>query len=309
MNLDGTQVATVSYPYEHTTSGTTKLYLAFKAIDRDLYYIYEQTSGSTYTFFEQSTYSNLIHSEAQAVFRAGQYGVKQVIDVNHIGSPLPKGYWEHGVPSVFITPDGYPLRYNQIKESNVYYILLKCDEVNKIFKYSASNGKWSLVSGGCYTKDDTTTGANYTLYDKYFDTANAVNVEYGSSNVKAALDELYSNYTVVTSSLPTMSVSNSIPTPTKNIYYDYGVTALTIVNVSGIPITNTKEVVIRFLTDSSTECTLVLDDTSGYEQRLIGSTALAKGKVYILSVLRGVVCICEAPAYEAPVVTASEETT
>ena len=186
ISINGTQIATVHYPYEHTESETTSSYLVFKAIDRDLYYVYIHTTANYYTPFEQEQYSDLSHSEAQAIFKAGQYAIKQIIDVNGrrsaAGTPSPKGYWEHGIPSVFVTMDGYPLRYNQIKEGNDYFVLLKCDEVNKIFKYSADNeSKWSLVSGGCYTKGDTTTGANYTLYDKYFDTGEACNIGFDDS--------------------------------------------------------------------------------------------------------------------------------
>ena len=301
MFISEVQSPTIHYPYR---TGTTD-YAVFKAIDSDLYYVYT-VSGTTYTYSNSYTWSTL-PADARAKFESGIYAVKQVI--NNDGT-IPEGSWKHGVPSVFVTRHNYPIRYRQIYESPNYYILIKNDEVNRIYKYSVdANNKWSLVTGGCYTKGDSLTGSLYTQYDKYFDTANAVNVEYGSSNVKAALDELYGNYTVVTSNLPTMGVSDSIPTPTKNTYYDYGATALSIVNVSGIPITNTCEVVIRFLTHSSNECTLVLDDTSGYQQRIIGSTALAKGKVYVMSILRGVVCICEAPVYEAPVVEEPEETT
>lgn len=186
ISINGTQIATIHYPYEHTESETTSSYLVFKAIDRDLYYVYIHTTANYYTPLEQEQYSDLSHSEAQAIFKAGQYAIKQIIDVNGrrsaAGTPSPKGYWEHGIPSVFVTMDGYPLRYNQIKEGLNYYILLKCDEVNKIFKYSADNdGKWSLVSGGCYTKGDPTTGANYTLYDKYFDTGEACNIGFDDS--------------------------------------------------------------------------------------------------------------------------------
>ena len=187
MNISGTQIATVHYPYEHGTNS----YLAFKAIDRDLYYVYQLTNAAnnTYTFVEQHTYDELSHDEAKAVFEAGKYAVKQVIDVRHNGNPLPDNYFKHGIPSTFVTPDGYPLRYNQIKENNVYYILLKCDENNKIFKYSASNGKWSLVSGGCYTKDDTITGENYKKYDAYFDRQPASNISFDDTITQLGTQE------------------------------------------------------------------------------------------------------------------------
>lgn len=185
ISLDGNSIATVHYPYEHTDNGTLKGYLVFKAIDRDLYYVYEHTTGSNYLFVEQKEYNELSHSEAQAIFKAGQYAVKQIIDVNGknaaAGTPSPKGYWEHGVPSVFATFHGYPLRYNQIHETaidaydNGYHVLLKCDEINTIFKYRAytsvpspntnnvKTGCWYLAAS--YSKGN----ANYKTYDAYFD--------------------------------------------------------------------------------------------------------------------------------------------
>lgn len=228
MNINSTQIATVHYPYEHGTNS----YLAFKAIDRDLYYVYQLTNvaNNTYTFVEQHTYDELSHEEAKAVFEAGKYAVKQVIDVNRNGKPLPEGYFKHGIPSVFVTPDGYPLRYNQIKENNVYYILLKCDEVNKIFKYSASNSKWSLVSGGCYTKNDVTTGENYKKYDAYFDRQPASNVLFDDtitqlgtqedpvSDVQSAINQLATGIQGLTGKLKVrLLYQNSTPVTNKEV--------------------------------------------------------------------------------------------
>lgn len=171
-----TQVATVHYPYAHDNIN----YVAFKAIDKDLIYLYS-VDGLSYTWVGEKTISQL-PIEGKAAFESGKTAVKQVIDVKHTGNPIPEGYFKHGTPNVFVTPDGYPLRYNQIKENNVWYILLKCDENNKIFKYFAdNNGKWSLVTGGCYTKDDTTTGADYIKYDVYFDRQPASNISFDDS--------------------------------------------------------------------------------------------------------------------------------
>ena len=292
MNISGTQIATVHYPYEHSTNS----YLAFKAIDRDLYYVYQLTNAAnnTYTFVEQHTYDELSHSEAKAVFEAGKYAVKQIIDVRHTGNPIPEGYFKHGIPSVFVTPDGYPLRYNQIKENNVWYILLKCDENNKIFKYSASNNKWSLVSGGCYTKSDTITGANYNKYDKFFDRKDASDVDFDNTGtglsgttVQAVIGEVANKLGYVVN--PQAIINTN---PTKNEYYDFTANAISSLDVHDISVTNTNEILVLFLT-SSNGCSLILSTS----QRIIGSTSLANSQVYIMSILRGVICLVEAPAY------------
>lgn len=260
MNISDTQIATVHYPYEHSTDS----YLAFKAIDRDLYYVYQLTNAAnnTYTFVEQHTYDELSHNEAKAVFEAGKYAVKQVIDVRHTGNPLPEGYFKHGIPSAFVTPDGYPLRYNQIKENNVWYILLKCDENNKIFKYSASNNKWSLVNGGCYVKNDATTGENYEKYDAYFDRQPASNVSFDDSITQLGTQEY-----------PITDVQLAIQKLATKVYGYNGTIILNLLYASGnpVPLHTTFNLEVTFqgeavdfsdqLTSDNTEYTTVIDGT------------------------------------------------
>ena len=109
MNVDSTQIATIHYPY---TVGSTD-YVAFKAIDRDLYYVYSVSSnGVTYTYSNQYTWSTL-PAAAKSKFESGIYAVKQTI--NNDGT-IPEGHWVHGVPSVFVTRHNYPLTYTQITE-------------------------------------------------------------------------------------------------------------------------------------------------------------------------------------------------
>ena len=164
-----TQVATVHYPYVHDNIN----YVAFKAIDRDLIYLYS-VDGLSYIWVGEKTISQL-PIEGKAAFESGKTATKHVI--NNDGTP-EEGSFVHGTVNVFVSRHGYPLQYNQINESGTYYILIKNAELNKIYKYSAANNKWSLVSGGCYTKGNITTGANYTKYDKYFNGGEAVNTEY-----------------------------------------------------------------------------------------------------------------------------------
>lgn len=103
------------------------------------------------------------------------------------------------------------------------------------------------------------------------------------------------------------STSSTIATnPSHNMYYNLTGSAISSLDVSDISPTNDKEIIILFLTNSSSGCSIILAETPT-PQRIIGSTALAKGQVYIISILRGVVCLVEAPAFVAPVTTLSSE--
>ena len=295
MNVDSTQIATIHYPY---TVGSTD-YVAFKAIDRDLYYVYSVSSnGVTYTYSNQYTWSTL-PAAAKSKFESGIYAVKQTI--NNDGS-IPEGHWVHGVPSVFVTRHNYPLTYRQITETvggdPVHYILIKNDEINKIYKYQSSTQNnvaiWSQVIGGCYTKGDTTTGANYDLYDKYFDRKNASDVDFDNTStglsgttVQAAIAETANKLGYAVNPQPTINTN-----PTKNEYYDFTSSAISSLDVHDISPSNTNEILVLFLT-SSNGCSLILSTS----QRIIGSTSLANSQVYMMSIFRGVICIVEAPAY------------
>lgn len=296
MNVDSTQIATIHYPY---TVGSTD-YVAFKAIDRDLYYVYSVASnGITYTYSNQYTWSTL-PAAAKSKFESGIYAVKQTI--NNDGS-IPEGHWVHGVPSVFVTRHNYPLRYRQIAEtvgsSTVYYILIKNDEINKIYKYQASTQNnvsiWSQVTGGCYTKGDSTTGTNYNKYDKFFDRPDASDVDFdntntslSSTNAQDAIVEIYNKLGFE------IKTTNTITNPTKNNYYDLTASAISALDITNVSISNTNEVVILFLASSS--CTL----TALATQRVLGSTVFTNNTVYIMSIVRGVACIVEAPLYVVP---------
>lgn len=295
MNISGTQVATVHYPY---TVGSTD-YVAFKAIDRDLYYVYVvESNGITYTYNNQYTWSTL-PTAAKAKFESGIYAVKQTI--NNDGS-IPEGHWVHGVPSTFVTRHNYPLRYRQITEivggNTVYYILIKNDEINKIYKYQSSTQNnvaiWSQVTGGCYTKGDTTTGANYNKYDKYFDRKDASDVDFNNTGtglngttVQAVIGEVVNKLGYAVN--PQVTINTN---PTKNEYYDFTANAISSLDIHDISVTNTNEILVLFLT-SSNGCSLTLSTS----QRIIGSTSLANSQVYIMSILRGVICLVEAPVY------------
>lgn len=303
MNVDSTQIATIHYPY---TVGSTD-YVAFKAIDRDLYYVYSVASnGITYTYNNQYTWSTL-PAAAKSKFESGIYAVKQTI--NNDGS-IPEGHWVHGVPSVFVSRHNYPLTYRQITETvggdPVHYILIKNDEISKIYKYQSSTQNnvsiWSQVTGGCYTKGDSTTGTNYNKYDKFFDRPDASNVDFDNTNVdlsstntQDAIVEIYNKLGFE------IKTTNSITNPTKNTYYDLTASAISALDITNVSISNTNELVILFLASSS--CTL----TALATQRVLGSTVFANNTVYIMCIVRGVVCIVEAPLYVVPQEEEQEE--
>jgi hypothetical protein len=103
------------------------------------------------------------------------------------------------------------------------------------------------------------------------------------------------------------STSSTIATnPSHNMYYNLTGSAISSLDVSDISPTNDKEIIILFLTNSSSGCSIILAETPT-PQRIIGSASLAKGQVYIMSILRGVVCLVEAPAFVAPVTVLSSE--
>ena len=303
MNIDSTQIATIHYPY---TVGSTD-YVAFKAIDRDLYYVYSVASnGITYSYDNQYTWSTL-PAAAKSKFESGIYAVKQTI--NNDGS-IPEGHWVHGVPSVFVSRHNYPLTYRQISETvgsdTVHYILIKNDEISKIYKYQSStqNGVdiWSQVTGGCYTKGDSTTGTNYKKYDKFFDRPDAADVDFDNTNVSLTSTNTQNAIVEIYNKLGfDVKFENNITNPTKNTYYDLTASAISALNISNVTVDNTNEVVILFL--ASSNCTL----TALATQRVLGSTVFANNTVYIMSIVRGVACIVEAPLYVVPQEEEQEE--
>ena len=211
---------------------------------------------------------------------------------------------------MFVSRHNYPLTYRQITETvggnPVHYILIKNDEINKIYKYQSSTQNnvaiWSQVTGGCYTKGDSTTGTNYKKYDKFFDRPDASDVDYDNTNVglsstntQDAIVEIYNKLGFE------IKTTNSITNPTKNTYYDLTVSAISALDITNVTISNTNEVVILFL--ASSNCTL----TALATQRVLGSTVFADNTVYIMSIVRGVACIVEAPLYVVPQEEEQEE--
>lgn len=89
-----------------------------------------------------------------------------------------------------------------------------------------------------------------------------------------------------------IKTTNNITNPTKNTYYDLTSLSLTSLDLTSITLTNINEVVVKFITDSTSTCTI----SAPANVKFIGNSILYKGSTYILAMLYGVICICEAPS-------------
>ena len=87
-----------------------------------------------------------------------------------------------------------------------------------------------------------------------------------------------------------IKTTNNITNPTKNTYYDLTSLSLTSLDLTSVSLTNINEVVVKFTTDSTTTCTI----SAPANVKFIGNSVLYKGSTYILAMLYGVICICEA---------------
>ena len=258
INIDNTQIPTVHYPY--TTNNVN--YVVFKAIDRDLYYVYSVTLN-VFTYVNSYTWSNL-PSDAKAKFESGIYAVKQVI--NNDGS-LPEGYWKHGVPSIFVSRHGYPLRYRQIYEDNIdandngYHILIKHDEINKIFKYrcytsvpssssTIKTDRWYLAN--VYVKDSVNTGAYYESYDKYFDTGYASNIYFDDSVSHLGTEEN-----------PITNVQAAINAAVTGFASNQSILIVKVVEYNGNPLSNV-ECTIGYTLNGESESFTETTNSNGY---------------------------------------------
>lgn len=285
MNIDGTQVATIHYPYVDNNNN----YVAFKAIDRDLYYVYSVSivsDAERYTYSNQYTWSTL-PADAKSKFESGIYGIKQVI--NDDGT-LPEKKWYKNIPSVFVDKNNLPLRSRRINEtissSVIDVLLVKNDRLNKIYRY-AFNGisnAWVLINGGCYTKDDATTGENYTKYDAYFDRQPASNVSFDDSITQLSIQGNPVNNVQTAIQLLATKIYGYSSTLIITLTYSNGIrVANTVINISAVfqgnnydfssqlndpnnaEYVTTVDNVKKFKTNSSGECRIGLPIGATYE--------------------------------------------
>ena len=285
MNIDGTQVATIHYPYVDNSNN----YVAFKAIDRDLYYVYSVSivnDAERYTYSNQYTWSTL-PAEAKSKFESGIYAIKQVI--NDDGT-LPEKKWYKNIPSVFVDKNNLPLRTRRIDEtissSVIDVLLVKNDRLNKIYRYafSFSTNTWVLINGGCYTKDDATTGENYIKYDAYFDRQPANNILFDDSITQLSTQGNPINNVQTAIQLLATKIYGYSSTLIITLTYNNGIrVANTVINISAVfqgneydfssqlnDPNNAQYVTIvdnvkKFKTNSSGECRIGLPIGATYE--------------------------------------------
>lgn len=285
MNIDGTQVATIHYPYIDNNNN----YVAFKAIDRDLYYVYSVSvvnDAERYTYSNQYTWSTL-PADAKSKFESGIYAIKQVI--NDDGT-LPEKKWYKNIPSVFVDKSNLPLRTRRIDEtissSVIDVLLVKNDRLNKIYRYAfnVSHNTWVLINGGCYTKDDATTGENYIKYDAYFDRQPASNILFDDSITQLSTQEYPINNVQTAIQLLATKIYGHSSTLVITLTYNNGIrVANTVINISAIfqgnnydfssqlndpdnaQYVTTVDNVKKFKTNSNGECRIGLPIGATYE--------------------------------------------
>ena len=277
---------TTFYQYSEEDNSNTVYYGVFKVIGEDMYLMYSITDNTTFTYV--NTYTELTLPEnAKKEFALGSVAV--VKRVNGEGES-----WQNGTVNLFCTKQNMPLRNRcrniNFNGSTAWRVLIKSEDGNTIFVYKAkSNGnyEWEINVPRSST-------ANFNLLDKYFDRPNASDVDFNntstglsSTTVQAAIREVVNKLGYAVNPQGTINTN-----PTKNEYYDFTANAISSLDIHDISVTNTNEILVLFLT-SSNGCSLTLSTS----QRIIGSTSLANSQVYMMSMLRGVICLVEAPAY------------
>lgn len=257
---------TTFYQYSEVVNDETKYYGVFKVIGEDAFIRYTISNYTTFTY--ENTYTEaLLPENAKKEFALGSLAA--VKRVNGEGES-----WKNATINLFCTKQNMALR-NRCKNvtlngTTAWRVLIKSEDGNTIFVYKAtSNGNYEHE-----TNITRSSVADFNMLDNYFDEKQV-----------AAYSE-----------------SNTIANPTQNIFYNLmgtGLTPATItsLDISGIGVTNPNEVTILFKTHATDTCSITASPT----QRVLGSTSLAKGQVYVMSILRGIACIVEAPLFALPV--------
>lgn len=262
--------------YVYSTSSTSQIkiisnntpHAIFKVSDRDIYIDYIiSTSGNDTIYTANAIYdSSTLPSDFKKQFELGVYALIYRI-IGRSGDNIPYG------KTIIADTDNKVLNvvYRDIVDSNVtkHQLIARAFDKNRIYIYE-------------------TPDATYTKGYKF-------KVSYGTSDSEFNdLNELFgassANYNVVT---PTGNVTSySIANPTKNTYYDLTSLNLTSLALTSVNLTNINEVVVKFTTDSTNTCTI----SAPANVKFIGNSALYKGTTYVLAMLYGVICICEAPS-------------
>lgn len=277
---------TTMYIYE--TSGT--LYAVFKVSGSDLFLEYTISALDEYTFSQTYDIEHL-PSAARAEFEMGKYAAIKRI------SGVAGESWRFDSISLLCTRNNNALRHRLLNIALYgevaldWRVLVKAEDGGSIFIYSKDGSNYRYHSTVA-----SSSVAAFKYYDKFFDYKEASGIGYDDSNtqfgsnidnVQEAIEKLAKmRYEVIDE-----DDYGGIDDPTGNTYYDLTTTGQTSIDVSDITIANNNEVIVLFKTDSQETCSLITNE----DQRVIGGTSFSTDTVYVLSVLRGVICICEAP--------------
>lgn len=283
--------------YQYKDGTDNKNYGVFKVYGLDKYLLYVITNSTTFTY--SNTYTEaLLPADAKKEFELGTLAA--VKRVNGEDGEM----WKNATVTLFCTKQNLILEHvcRNITFGGVteYRVVVKSEDGDTFFVYKANRSGENV---GYYTHEANVKrsvaadAANFRMLEKLFGFQEASDVPYNNTtsgltatNAKAALDEVAAKINNVKFTLVTDAPTNNvIPDPDKNIYYDLSSSAISTLDVSSVLPANTNEVVIKFLTDST--CTFTTANT----QRILGSTTFAAGKVHIMSILRGVICVVEAP--------------
>lgn len=279
--------------YQYKDSTDTKYYGVFKVYGLDKYLMYVITNMTTFTY-EGTCTETLLPADAKKEFELGTLAT--VKRVNGDGET-----WKNGTVNIFCTKQNMILehvcRSITFGGTTGYRVVVKSEDGNKFFVYKANLTTGNYEHEANVDKTVAADATNFRMLEKLFGFQEASDVPYNNTtsgltatNAKAALDEVAAKINNVKFTLVTDAPTNNvIPDPDKNIYYDLSSSAISTLDVSSVLPVNTNEVVIKFLTDST--CTFTTANT----QRILGSTTFAAGKVHIMSILRGVICVVEAP--------------
>lgn len=256
---------TTFYQYSEENNDTTVYYGVFKVIGEDRYLMYSITNNTTFTY--AGNYTELtLPANAKKEFALGSLAA--VKRVNGEGES-----WKNTTINLFCTKQNMALR-NRCKNVTLngvtaWRVLVKSEDGNTIYVYKANQ------DGNYYWESNVTRSsiADFNMLDNYFDEKQ----------------------------IAVYSENSTIANPTQNIFYNLmgsgsTPTTITSLDISSISVTNPNEVTILFKTDVTEPCSIAALTT----QRILGPVSLAKGQVYVMSILRGIVCIVEAPLYVVP---------
>lgn len=263
---------TTFYQYSEENNDTTVYYGVFKVIGEDRYLMYSITNNTTFTY--TGNYTELtLPANAKKEFALGSLAA--VKRVNGEGES-----WKNTTINLFCTKQNMALR-NRCKNVTLngvtaWRVLVKSEDGNTIYVYKANQ------DGNYYWESNVTRSsiADFNMLDNYFDEKQ----------------------------IAVYSENSTIANPTQNIFYNLmgsgsTPTTITSLDISSISVTNPNEVTILFKTDVTEPCSIAALTT----QRMLGPVSLAKGQVYVMSILRGIVCIVEAPLYVVPQEEEQEE--